>query len=140
MPTTGRPLWNTAHMAIRRPVSLLDVGPTILGFAGVKLPATYRGKDLFDETERAVVTQASESSGDLSDGKFTGIAIIARGYKLFRWKDKKYLFRLEDSKERENLYDKEVEVVAELERQAVPYTPGSEYESSVPDWPPRKVG
>jgi len=125
--------------SVERPVSLIDVAPTILSFAGAQVPSTYRGVSLFDGAERDVVAQSSESAGDLSDCRFTGIAIISRGYKLIRWKDEKMLFSLRDGMERENLYDKEIRVVQELEQRVLPYLPGDEYESSVPGWPPKSV-
>lgn len=121
--------------AVGKPVSLLDVSPTILSLAGLKNPDSYKGKNLFDEDGRArpnrhgshggreVISYASESEGDLSGAAFTGITIIKNGYKLIHWKDKRYLFSLDDTEERNNLYETKKEIVGDLEERLKNYIP-----------------
>ncbi|MEY4731262.1 MAG: hypothetical protein RL681_208 [Candidatus Parcubacteria bacterium] len=116
--------------AVERPVSLIDVGPTVLKLAGAPAPGTYKGKDLFNDDERPVVVQASESAGDLTNRKFTGIAIIFRGYKFFRWKEKKFLFALGDRIERHNVYETHRDIADDLERRLAPYLPVMSEEST----------
>ncbi len=108
---------------IEQPVSLIDVAPTILELADIQPPAVYRGKSLFAPDDRDVVIQASESAGNLTDNKFTGIAIISGGYKFVKWKEEKYLYALTDSAERDNLYNAHRDVADKLEAKAMAYAP-----------------
>lgn len=120
-------LYGPRHLAnpqsIGRPVSLIDLAPTILSFAGARVPRSYRGRSVFDEEERDVVSQASESEGDLSGALNTGITIIRSGYKLIHWKNKRYLFSLDDEGEKNNLYDVKKDVVYDLEERLKNYAP-----------------
>lgn len=109
--------------AVLRPASLIDVSPTILDLAGIRRPDSYKGTNLFDEKERDVVAQASESEGDLSGAAFTGITIIHGGYKLVHWKDKRCLFSLDDQKEDNNLYEAAKDVAQRLEARLEQYKP-----------------
>lgn len=108
---------------IEKPVSLLDIAPTILDLAGAMSPAVYKGKSLFSPDSRDVVIQASESAGNLTDDKFTGIAIVARGYKFIAWKGERYLFAMSDADERVNLYHEHRDIADELEERAMMYAP-----------------
>lgn len=108
---------------IDRPVSLIDIAPTILDLAGLKKQESYKGKNLFDSEERPVVSQASECEGDLTGAVFTGITIISKGYKLIHWKDRCYLFSLDDEKEKNNLYNVEKGTVRSLEVYIQKYKP-----------------
>lgn len=110
-------------VAVERPVSSIDLAPTILRLAGAEKPDSYKGRDLFDAAEREVVSQASESEGDLSGGSFTGAAIINNGYKLIHWKEERYLFSLEDEAEKNNLYSVKKEIVRDLENRMKKYSP-----------------
>jgi arylsulfatase len=111
---------------VTRPVSLVDVAPTILEFAGVAKPESYVGKNLFDTTSRPVVSQASDCAGDLSNPTYAGVALIAEDYKLIHTKEKSYLFASSDTKEMQNLYDTKPARLAELESKIKPY--------STPSW------
>jgi arylsulfatase A-like enzyme len=108
---------------VERPISMIDLSPTILNLAGIGQPDSYKGKDLFDGKDREVVSQASESEGDLSEQADTGAVLIFGGYKLIRWKDKRYLFSLEDEMEKNNLYGVKKEVARDLESRLKKYAP-----------------
>ncbi|MDO8516294.1 MAG: sulfatase [bacterium] len=107
--------------AIERPVSLIDLPTTVLDLAGIPHPSSYKGKNLFSGEAREVVAQASECDGDLSNASFTGITIIWEGYKLIHWKDKRYLFTLDDVEEKNDLYDTKKDIVKDLESRLVRY-------------------
>lgn len=113
----------SSPQVLERPVSLIDIAPTILDFAGAKHPDSFRGKNLLYPEEREVVVQASESAGDLSDRDFTGAAIVFGGYKFITWKDQKFLFSLDDAAEHNNIYDAQRDVADNLERRLGAYAP-----------------
>ena len=108
---------------IERPVSLIDVAPTILDLAGATPPPVYKGKSLFSSVARDVVAQASESAGNLTDNKFTGITIISDGYKFIKWKGQKYLYAISDRKERVNLCGSKRDIANKLEKKVAAYAP-----------------
>lgn len=108
---------------VDHPVSLIDASPTILSLAGIAPPESYKGKSLFAEDGRGVVSQASECEGDLSGAVFTGIVLIRDGYKLIHWKNKRYLFSLEDEKEKKNLYKSRGDIARKLEAELKYYVP-----------------
>lgn len=108
---------------VEKPVSLIDVAPTILDFAGAKIPESFRGKNIF-EGERDVIVQASESEGDLSGRAFTGIAMIRNGYKFVLFKKEKSLFPVGDAEEIKNVYNEKRAVAGEMEqrlKEKIPY-------------------
>ncbi len=107
---------------VDRSVSLVDLASTIVEIGGVPKPKTYVGKSLFDALPRPVISQASDCDGNLSNPVYSGAAIIENGYKLMHLKDKRYLFSLDDEKERNNLYNQKSEIVRELEIKLEPYT------------------
>ncbi|MEK7180788.1 MAG: sulfatase [Patescibacteria group bacterium] len=109
---------------VSNPVSLIDLGPTILKIAGIHQPDSYKGNDIFDRKNKEVVVQASESSGDLTNPDWTGIAIIHNNYKLIHWKKQKLLFSLDDVEEKNNLYEIKKDIVKNLEEIKEKYSIG----------------
>ena len=117
------PRYLPPSQAIERPVSLIDISPTILNLAGASQPESYKGRNLFSNEEREVVSQASECEGDLTGAVFTGITIIRDGYKLTHWKNKHSLFALDDIEEKNNLYEESKEIVKNLDLRIRDYEP-----------------
>ncbi len=109
--------------AIARPISLIDLGPTVLEIAGLPKEKAFKGRSFFDETERPIIGQIPDTSNpDLSGQTFLGAAVIYRGYKLIHMIDKKMLFSVEDDfDEKIDLYEKEKEIVERLEKILKPY-------------------
>ena len=112
----------SAPHAEERPVSLIDVGPTILALIDVPKPTVFKGRDIFSrEGDWEVIAQASDCEADLSNPVFTGATILYGGYKLIHWKDEKLMFTLDDAEEKYNLYGREKEIVKQLEAGLKPY-------------------
>jgi arylsulfatase A-like enzyme len=108
--------------SVERPVSLMDISPTILDIAGVTKPKVFKGRNIFDAKMRPIIGQVPETEDDLSNQTFLGATVIHEGYKLIHMIDKKMLFSMEnDFEEKVNLYDKEKEIVARLEKILQPY-------------------
>jgi len=108
---------------VEKPVSLIDVAPTILDFAGAKKPESFRGENIF-EGERDVIVQASESEGDLTGHAFTGIAMVRGGYKFMLYKKEKSLFPVNDAEEIKSVYNEKRDIADEMEQRlakAIPY-------------------
>lgn len=108
---------------IETPVSLVDIAPTILDLAGIAPPDVYKGKSLLPGAGRNVVIQASECAGNLTDNKFTGIAIVSGGYKFIQWKGERHLFELSDEAEKDDLFAARRDIAEKLEREAMKYAP-----------------
>lgn len=108
--------------AIPRPVSLIDLGPTVLELAELPKEPAFKGKNIFDETERPVIGQVPDTDTDLSNQTFLGAAVISDGYKLIHMTDKKMLFSMRDDfAEQVNLYDAQREVADRLAKILKPY-------------------
>ncbi len=119
-------------MVIDRPVSLIDISPTVLDLAGLPKEKTFKGRNIFDKAKRPVVGQVPYTDSDLSNQRFLGASVIYDGYKFINILDqkkkslsleeKKMLFSLEnDFAENVNLYDKEKEIAERLEKILKPY-------------------
>ncbi|MDP2598923.1 MAG: sulfatase [Candidatus Liptonbacteria bacterium] len=106
---------------IARPVSLIDLGPTILNIAGLPKEPTFKGKNIFDASERPIIGQVPDTDTDLSNQTFLGAAVIYDGYKLIHMIGKKMLFSLDDFGEKTNLYDKERGIADRLAKILKPY-------------------
>lgn len=98
------------------PRSLIDLAPTIIDFAGVKSPENFRGKNIFGGGERDVVIELSKHNGDLSGIKLVGKAIVCSSYKFIETPIKKFLFSLEDEKEKSNIYENNKETASNFEK------------------------
>ena len=113
---------NLAPKNIDRPVSLIDISPTIVHFAKLPPSTDFKGVNIFDEKKRPIVFQVPNTESDLSNQVFLGAGIIYEGYKLVHMTDKKMLFSLEnDFEEKNNLYGKEKAIVEKLEKILEPY-------------------
>ena len=112
-----------APARIDRPVSLIDLSPTLAHFAGVSSPRVWRGKNVFDETERPVISQLIDCAGDLTDPKPLGATLIASGHKLINFKGRQTLFSLDDMAERRDLLREKPELVAALSEEIRPFLP-----------------
>lgn len=107
---------------ITRPVSLIDFSPTILDLVGLPREKVFKGGNLFDESERPIIGQVPDLDTDLSSKASLGTAVIYGKYKLIHTPNKKMLFSMEnDFEEKINLYDKEKEIAARLEKILKPY-------------------
>jgi arylsulfatase A-like enzyme len=106
-----------------RPVSQIDLPPTMLKFIGAKPPRAFRGVDIFEKKERPVISQEiqSEGRGDLSKLVFYGASVSYKGYKLIRFLKKEMFFSLDDMAEKNDLLLSESAKAAELEKILKPY-------------------
>lgn len=110
--------------AEKRPMSMIDIAPTILDFAGVRQPAVYKGRSMLGGEERDVVAQMIDCLGDLSEEKFIGAAIISGGYKFISFRGKKMLFSLYDPGELRDLYSEKRAVADALQKKLGKYISG----------------
>jgi len=113
----------TPGAVITRPVSLIDLSPTILELVGLSKEPAFKGKNIFDETPRPVVGQVPDTDTDLSNQTFLGATVIEDGYKLTHMLGKKkMLFSIDDDfAEQVNLYDKKKDIATRLEKILKPY-------------------
>ena len=104
-------------------MSLIDLAPTMLDFAGAPKEPAFKGKNIFDETPRPVVGQVPDTDTDLSNQTFLGATVIEGGYKLTHMLNKKkMLFSMQDDfEEQTNLYDEKKDIAARLEKILEPY-------------------
>lgn len=108
---------------IERPVSLIDVSPTIAEYAGAPKPRTFKGKSVFDAAERDVVSQIIDCEGDLTNLEFIGATLICKGHKLIHFRGKEMLFSMDDMAEKHDLYHKKPEIVKLLKSRLKNYAP-----------------
>ena len=106
-----------------RPVSLIDVSPTLLDFAGVKKPSVFAGENLFNEKPRPVIAQTIDCEGDLTNPKYLGGMLISNGRKVIDFKGELMLFSMDDMAERHNLAEREPKLAAELAKELNGYKP-----------------
>lgn len=108
---------------VDHPVSLIDISPTILELANLPRENSFKGKNIFEKTNRPVIGQVPYTAADLSDQKFLGATIIHNGYKLINMLGKnKMLFSMEnDFEEKINLYEKKKDIASQLEKIIKPY-------------------
>ncbi len=107
---------------IERPVSLIDVAPTVLELAGITKPTVFKGGNIFDATERAIIGQVPDSEADLSNQTFLGASLVYGGYRMVKMIDATTLCVLDDVLCENNLYAKEPEIAKKLETMLEPYT------------------
>ncbi len=105
------------------PVSLIDVSPTIAEFACAEKPKTWKGRNLFDESERDVVSQLIDCEGDLTNLEPLGATIISQGRKFIDFKGKQMLFSMNDMAERRDLTEQKPNLAAELAKKLKKYQP-----------------
>ena len=101
---------------ISRPVSLIDVSPTIAEFAHAAVPRTWRGKSLFDPSERDVVSQIVDCEGDLTSPEYLGATLISQGHKFIDFKGQQMLFSMDDMAERRDLVREKPNLAKELKK------------------------
>ncbi len=106
---------------IDRPVSLMDISPTILDVAGVEKPKVFKGQNIFNTEPRPIIGQVPDTEDDLSNQTFRGVSLIYDGYKFIKMIDQKMLFSLDDANEQNNLYDKKPELARRMEELIKPY-------------------
>ena len=104
--------------SIERPVSLIDIAPTIAGLAKTSSPSTYRGKSLFEVSPRDVLSVATGHEADLTGITCLGCAIVAQGHKLIAMRSKDgtthELFSVNDDGEKRNCAASHSGIVREL--------------------------
>ncbi|MBI2048846.1 MAG: sulfatase [Candidatus Liptonbacteria bacterium] len=105
------------------PVSLIDVSPTIAEFAHAFKPKTWKGRSLFDEPGRDVVSQIIDCEGDLTNPEFIGATLISHGHKFINFRGKEMLFSMDDMAEKKDLCAEKPEVVRLLKSRLKKYTP-----------------
>jgi arylsulfatase A-like enzyme len=109
---------------LREPVSLIDIAPTALGFAGIDVPSSYRGIDLLGAASRGALPPRdviSETPRNLIQSPFFAFALVRWPYKVIYDVETYTLevFDLErDPGEQHNLADREPEVAARM-REAI---------------------
>jgi len=103
------------------PVSLIDLGPTLLDAARIAPPRAFKGKSLLRPGTRPVIAQIVDEEADLTNPVFLGATVAWNGYRLIHIAGEKLLFSISDTKETRNLYDTSPGVVAELETLLKPY-------------------
>lgn len=111
----------TPGTVIGRPVSLIDVAPTILSFARIKPPSVFRGRNLFDETPRPVIAQIVDCDGDLTNPRPLGAVIIDEGNKFIHFKGKTFLFSMDDFAEKNDVQGQNPEVIRTLGERLKPF-------------------
>lgn len=97
------------------PRSLIDLAPTMLDFAGIRKPESFKGKNIFDGEERDVIVELSNHEADLSGIKIKAKAIISGGYKLMKMNGCSLLFSIDDKKDEKNLFGGNKELDSRLE-------------------------
>lgn len=105
------------------PVSLIDVSPTILGFAGAHKPASYKGAGIFDAKERTVAAQTVDCEGDLTNLRYLGGAIFSGGYKYIQFNGKEMLYTLDDIQEKCDLSRSHPEILASMRAEFKKFEP-----------------
>jgi arylsulfatase A-like enzyme len=100
-----------------QPVGLIDLGPTILRYAGIPVPTEYQGWDLFSLPANANRVIFSETPRNVPEPNFFILAAIAGRWKLM-FDVVSYSFELydleADPKEQRNLVDINREKATEL--------------------------
>lgn len=105
------------------PVSLIDISPTIAEFAHAEKPKTWKGVNIFDESERDVVSQLIDCEGDLTNLEYIGATVISHGYKFIDFKGQHMLFSMSDVAERHDLVRERPNLAAEFAKKLKKYKP-----------------
>ncbi len=96
------------------PRSLIDIPATMLSFAKIKKISGFKGENIFDGNDRDIFVELSSHDPDLSGIIVVGRVVISEGYKLIKTKSGNFLFSLKDESEKENIINKDKNIVSRL--------------------------